>query len=152
MKLWHRGQLTWLIDVEARALVNLAYPLAWFSSERCLEVLKRAFLLSDGQTDRLLRAATYDGHRALGWADAGELVVGARADFVAVQMDSIRTAGGGATVENLVFGAAAPDVTDVVVEGRTVVVDRKHVTVPDVEVELTTAIADLMDTSVEAAR
>jgi len=40
------------------ALVNLAYPLAWFSSERCIEVLKRAFLLSDGQTDRLLRAAT----------------------------------------------------------------------------------------------
>src|ERR1700744_738087 len=30
--------------------------------------------------DRLLRAATYDGHHALGWADAGELVVGARAD------------------------------------------------------------------------
>ena len=47
-----------LIDVEARALVNLAYPLAWFSSERCLEVLKRAFLLSDSQTDRLLRATT----------------------------------------------------------------------------------------------
>ena len=47
-----------LIDVEARALVNLAYPLAWFSSERCLEVLKRAFLLSDSQSDRLIRATT----------------------------------------------------------------------------------------------
>jgi hypothetical protein len=67
-------------------------------------------------------------------------------------MDSIRTAGGGATVENIVFATAAADVTDVVVEGRAVVVDRKHVTVPDVEVELATAIADLMDTSVEAAR
>jgi hypothetical protein len=40
----------------------------------------------------------------------------------------------------------------VVVDGRAVVVDRKHVTVRDVEVELATAIADLMDTSVEAAR
>jgi formiminoglutamate deiminase len=95
--------------------------------------------------DRLLRAATYDGHHALGWADAGELTPGARADFVAVQTDSIRTAGGGATVENVVFAAAAPDVTDVVVDGRAVVSDRKHLTVPDVEAELTSAIADLMD-------
>ena len=102
--------------------------------------------------DRLLRAATYDGHHALGWTDAGELVVGARADLVAVQMDSIRTAGGGATVENVVFCAAAPDVTDVIIDGRTVVVDRNHVTVPDVEADLASAIADLMDVPVEASR
>jgi formiminoglutamate deiminase len=102
--------------------------------------------------DRLLRAATHDGHHALGWADAGELAVGARADLVAVQMDSIRTAGGGATVENVVFCAAAPDVTDVVIDGRTVVVDRKHVTVPDVEADLASAIADLMDVPMEASR
>ncbi|HKH53403.1 MAG TPA: hypothetical protein VKA77_16765, partial [Mycobacterium sp.] len=93
-----------------------------------------------------------NGHRALGWADAGELVVGARADFVAVQIDSVRTAGGGATVENAVFAAAAADVTDVVVDGRPVVVDRKHVTVPDVEVELASAIADLMNVRVEVTR
>jgi cytosine/adenosine deaminase-related metal-dependent hydrolase len=67
-------------------------------------------------------------------------------------MDSIRTAGGGATVENVVFAAAAPDVADVVVDGRAVVVGGKHVTVPDVEVELASAIADLMDASVEATR
>ena len=102
--------------------------------------------------DRLLRAATYDGHHALGWADAGELVVGARADLVAVQMDSIRTAGGGASVENVVFSAAAPDVTDVVIDGRAVVVDGKHVTVPDVEADLASTIADLMDVPVEASR
>ena len=101
---------------------------------------------------RLLRAATYDGHRALGWADAGELVAGARADFVAVRTDSIRTAGGGATVENVVFAATAADVTDVVVDGHAVVVDRKHVTVPDVEAELASAITDLMDASMEASR
>jgi hypothetical protein len=40
----------------------------------------------------------------------------------------------------------------VVVDGRAVVVDRNHVTVPDTEVELASAIADLMDVSVEAAR
>src|SRR5271166_1794775 len=47
-----------LIDVDARALVNLAYPLSWFSSERCLEVIERALLRSDSQSDRLLRATT----------------------------------------------------------------------------------------------
>ena len=47
-----------LLDVEARALINLAYPLAWFSSERCLKVLDRALLLSNSQQDPLMRATT----------------------------------------------------------------------------------------------
>jgi cytosine/adenosine deaminase-related metal-dependent hydrolase len=125
-----------------------------FEEARAVELDERLASRTRGTiaADRLLRAATHDGHRALGWADAGELVVGARADFVAVQTDSVRTAGGGATVENAVFAAAAADVTDVVVDGRAVVVDRKHVTVPDVEVELAAAVADLMDAKVEATR
>jgi formiminoglutamate deiminase len=125
-----------------------------FEEARAVELDERLASRTRGTitSDHLLRAATYDGHRALGWADAGELVVGARADFVAVQMDSVRTAGGGATVENAVFAAAAADVTDVVVDGRAVVVDRKHVTVPDVEVELASAIADLMEVRVEVPR
>jgi formiminoglutamate deiminase len=118
-----------------------------FEEARAVELNERLASRTRGTiaADRLLKAATFDGQRALGWADAGELAVGARADFVAVQTDSIRTAGGGATVENVVFAAAAPDVTDVVVDGRAVVVDRKHATVPDVEAELASAISDLMD-------
>jgi len=125
-----------------------------FEEARAVELDERLACRTRGTiaADRLLRAATYDGHRALGWADAGELAVGARADFVAVQTDSIRTAGGGATVENVVFAATAADVTEVFVDGRAVVVDRKHVIVPDVEAELTDAIAELMDASVEVAR
>ena len=60
--------------------------------------------------DRLLEAATLDGQHALGWSDAGRLRVGARADLVAVDLESIRTAGGGATAETAVFAAAAADV------------------------------------------
>jgi formiminoglutamate deiminase len=120
-----------------------------FEEARAVELGERLASRSRGTiaANRLLRAATYDGHRALGWSDAGKFVVGARADFVAVQTDSIRTAGGGATVENVVFAAAAPDVTDVVVDGRAVVVDRKHVSVPDVEAELASAIVALMETT-----
>ncbi|BBX71969.1 formimidoylglutamate deiminase [Mycolicibacterium psychrotolerans] len=75
---------------------------------------------------RLLEAATRYGHQALGWADAGRLEPGARADLVAIDLASVRTAGGGATAENVVFAASAADVTDVIVDGRTVVADRHH--------------------------
>jgi formiminoglutamate deiminase len=95
--------------------------------------------------DRLLAAATLDGQHALGWTDAGTLSVGARADLVAVDVESVRTAGGGATVENVVFAASAADVTDVVVDGRIVVADRRHRGVDDVTAELVTAITELMD-------
>lgn len=94
--------------------------------------------------DRLLRAATLDGQLALGWADAGSLRVGARADLVAVDMGSVRTAGGGATVENVVFAASAADVTDVVVDGRVVVADRRHRGIDDVGASLAASISELM--------
>ncbi len=142
------GRGLFSLGSDSHAMIDL------FEEARAVELDERLAARTRGTiaADRLLRAATYDGHRALGWADAGELVAGARADFVAVRTDSIRTAGGGATVENVVFSAAAADVTDVVVDGHAVVVDRKHVTVPDVEAELASAITDLMDASMEASR
>jgi cytosine/adenosine deaminase-related metal-dependent hydrolase len=98
---------------------------------------------------RLLRAATEDGQHALGWTDAGQLETGQRADFVAVDLNSVRTAGGQPTAETVVFAASAADVTDVVVDGRVVVADRRHVSV-DVAAELSAAITDLMDVPREA--
>ncbi|WP_263996568.1 formimidoylglutamate deiminase [Mycobacterium yunnanensis] len=95
--------------------------------------------------ERLLSAATYDGQQALGWVDAGALRVGARADLVAVDLNSVRTAGGGATVENVVFAATAADVTDVVVDGRVVVADRRHLAVGDVGGALAESISALME-------
>ncbi len=135
------GRGLFSLGSDSHAVIDL------FEEARAVELDERLASRTRGTitADRLLRAATYDGHRALGWTDAGELAVGARADFVAVQADSIRTAGGGATVENVVFAAAAADVTDVVVDGRAVVVDRKHVTVPDAEAELASTIMDLME-------
>jgi formiminoglutamate deiminase len=135
------GRGLFSLGSDSHAVIDL------FEEARAVELNERLASRTRGviAADRLLRAATHDGHHALGWSDAGEFVAGARADFVAVQMDSVRTAGSGATVENVVFAAAAPDVTDVVVDGRAVVVDRKHVTVPNVEAELTSAITDLMD-------
>jgi formiminoglutamate deiminase len=96
---------------------------------------------------RLLEAATVDGQQALGWTDAGTLSVGARADLVAVDMESIRTAGGNATVETVVFAASAADVTDVVVDGRVVVAERRHRGLESPAARLAESISQLMDTS-----
>jgi formiminoglutamate deiminase len=91
-------------------------------------------------TPQLLDAATVAGHRALGWADAGLLAVGMRADLVAVALDSRRTAGSGASAEAVVFAASASDVTDVIVDGVAVVRDRRHLHVDDVGLALRDAI------------
>jgi DNA-binding winged helix-turn-helix (wHTH) protein len=45
------------VDVEARALIDMAYPVSWASSERCLEIVDRALQLSTKQ-DASLRART----------------------------------------------------------------------------------------------
>ena len=47
-----------LIDVEVGALIDMAYPLSWISSERCLKVLERALELGARQKEPLMRART----------------------------------------------------------------------------------------------
>jgi formiminoglutamate deiminase len=60
------------------------------------------------------------GHDALGFADAGRIAVGARADLVTLDTSSLRTAGTGADEHTAVFAATGADVTRVVVDGRLV--------------------------------
>jgi len=93
----------------------------------------------------LLRAASADGHAALGWDDAGRLEAGALADFTTIALDSVRTAGPlprlGA--ETAVFAASAADVRHTVVGGRHVVRDGAHTLVPGVPSALADAIEAL---------
>ncbi|AWE50696.1 formimidoylglutamate deiminase [Streptomyces nigra] len=93
----------------------------------------------------LLRAASADGHAALGWDGAGTLEPGALADFTTIAMDSVRTAGPlprfGA--ETAVFAASAADVSHTVVAGRHVVRDGAHTLVPDVPRALADAVGAL---------
>ncbi|MFG2880082.1 formimidoylglutamate deiminase [Streptomyces sp. NPDC048337] len=93
----------------------------------------------------LLRAATADGHAALGWADAGTLAVGAPADFTTIALDSVRTAGPVPRLgaETAVFAATAADVRHTVVAGRHIVRDGAHQLVPDVPSALSESIAAL---------
>ncbi|MFI1731989.1 formimidoylglutamate deiminase [Streptomyces acidicola] len=93
----------------------------------------------------LLRAASSDGHAALGWDDAGTLEPGALADFTTVALDSVRTAGPSPRLaaETAVFAASAADVRHTVVGGRHVVRDGVHTLVPDVPSALAAAVEAL---------
>ncbi|MER6068728.1 formimidoylglutamate deiminase [Streptomyces sp. NPDC001852] len=103
---------------------------------RAMELNERLRTRTRGHwtADALLRAATADGHAALGWEEAGTLEAGALADFTTIALDSVRTAGPlprlGA--ETAVFAATAADVRHTVVGGRHVVRDGAHTLVPDV--------------------
>ncbi len=90
----------------------------------------------------LVAALTADGHRALGWPDAGRLAPGQRADLVAVRSDTVRTAG--CAPDQLVMAANAADVSTVVVDGRVVVADGRHL-LGDVGRLLAAAIDPLWD-------
>ena len=93
----------------------------------------------------LLRAASADGHTALGWDEAGALETGALADFTTLALDSVRTAGPPPRLgaETAVFAASAADVSHTVVAGRHVVRDGVHSLVPDVPRALADAVEAL---------
>jgi cytosine/adenosine deaminase-related metal-dependent hydrolase len=74
------------------------------------------------QPSELLAALT--AHDSIGWPEAGRLAVGARADLVAVRLDSVRTAG--IDPAQVLLAASAADVDTVVVDGRTVVRGGQH--------------------------
>jgi formiminoglutamate deiminase len=94
----------------------------------------------------LARAATCYGYETLGWDGGGRIAAGAPADFVAVDLESVRLAGTRAqdALDTVVFAAGAGDVTDVVIDGRRIVRDGAHVDI-DVGRELRDAIAAVSD-------
>jgi cytosine/adenosine deaminase-related metal-dependent hydrolase len=90
----------------------------------------------------LLSAATSEGHAALGWPDAGRIEAGALADLSTVGLDGVRLAGTPAelALEGLVYAAGAADVSDVMVGGRWIVREGRHLAI-DPAAELRAALA-----------
>ncbi len=114
---------------------------------RAMELNERLRTRSRGHwtAAALLRAASADGHAALGWQEAGAIEAGALADLTTIALDSVRTAGPlprlGA--ETAVFAATAADVRHTIVGGRHVVRDGAHTLVPNVPQALARAIEAL---------
>ena len=87
----------------------------------------------------LLAAGSFDGYASIGW-NGGILTAGAVADLVVIEPASVRLAGSNVDdAASLVFGASAPDITQVMVDGRWVVRDGSHVSI-DVPRALSTSI------------
>ncbi len=102
----HDAGATLTLGSDSHAVIDL------FEEMRAVEMHERLASQQRGHWSalELLAAATYDGHRSLGFADAGRIAVGQRADLVTVDLDTIRTRGTGATTETLVFAATGADV------------------------------------------
>ena len=83
-----------------------------FEEMRAVEMHERLTTQERGHWSavELLAAATYDGQASLGFADAGRIAAGRRADLVTLDLDSWRTRGTGATPETLVYAATGADV------------------------------------------
>jgi len=138
----------------ARRLLDAGSPLSLGTDQhavidlleeaRALEMHERLRSLQRGRFHpaELLSAATR--HDSLGWADAGRLEVGARADLVAVRLDSARTAG--TAPAQILMSATAADIDTVIVDGRSVVVAGQH-RLGDVGTLLQKAIEPLWDQS-----
>jgi cytosine/adenosine deaminase-related metal-dependent hydrolase len=136
----------------ARALRDAGCPLALggdqhgvsdpFAEMRALEMHER---LVTGERGRFTPEALLDAstaHAAIGWPGAGRLSPGARADLVAVRLDTPRTAG--SDPAQVVLVATGADVDTVVVDGQVVAAGGHHV-LGDVGALLQAAIAPLWE-------
>ena len=123
---------------DSQAVIDL------FEEARALELDERLASGERGRHDAagLLRAVTVDGHRALGWPQAGRIAAGAPADLVTIGLDGVRLAGVAdeAALEGAVFCAGAADVRRVICGGREIVRDGAH-RMLDVAAELRDSIA-----------
>jgi formiminoglutamate deiminase len=129
-----------LLDVGARlSLGSDQHAVTDLLAEaRALEMDER---LASGERGRFRPAdllAALTRHDSLGWDGAGALEAGARADLVAIRLDTVRTAG--CDPAQVLLAASAPDVDTVFVDGRVVVRDGQHV-LGDVGAQLRGAIA-----------
>jgi cytosine/adenosine deaminase-related metal-dependent hydrolase len=132
----HEAGCPLTLGSDSHAVIDL------FEEARAVELHERLTTHERGHwpAHSLLTAASGAGQRSLGFDDAGAIAVGARADLVALDVGSVRTAGTGSGVETAVFTATGADVTDVVSGGVHIVEDCEHVAFPRVGRDLERSI------------
>ncbi|HEX3811919.1 MAG TPA: formimidoylglutamate deiminase [Mycobacteriales bacterium] len=112
-----------------------------FEEARALENDER---LAGGRRGNFSAAELLDtaaGHASLGWLDGGRIASGAPADLVTVDLQSPRLAGIDDPLAAVLFAGSAADVRQVIVGGRPIVRDGRHLLVDDVAGALRTAVA-----------
>jgi formiminoglutamate deiminase len=144
------------VGSDSQAVIDL------FEEARRIEMYERLASRERGhfRAETLGTAMTWDGHASLGWPDAGEIAPGSLADLVTVTLDSPRLAGArlpgsrgsqqGAgeldlgLLEAVIFAASPADVRHVVIGGRDVVADGRHLLVDDVPAALSDAVGAVL--------
>jgi formiminoglutamate deiminase len=118
----------------ARALADAGVRLSLGSDQNAVvDLIGEARALESGERlaarqrgrfrpGELLAAAT--AHGSLGWADAGAIAPGMRADLVCIRLDTVRTAG--VDPAQILFAATAADIDSVWVDGAPVVSGGTH--------------------------
>jgi formiminoglutamate deiminase len=113
---------------------------------RAIELNERLASGSRGGLDgpTLLQSGTASGYQSLGWPAGGRIAEGALADLVCLSLTGVRLAGCSAEdlIDAAVFAAAPGDVRHVIVGGRFVVRDGRHVSL-DVAGQLDSAVGAL---------
>lgn len=126
------------VGSDSHAVIDL------FEEARAIELDERLVGLERGvhRAEYLLEAATVNGHRSLGWHDAGRIAEGYRADLVTLRLDTVRMAGVSPDTmpAMAVYAGSACDVWHVVSDGRVVVDEGRHCSL-NVAAALDTAIA-----------
>jgi formiminoglutamate deiminase len=116
-----------------------------FEEARAVELDERLRTRERGHwtAGELLAAATCNGHYGLGWPEAGRIEPGSYADLVTLGLDSVRLAGTAPAyaAAAAVFAATSADVRHVVVSGKQIVRDGRHLLLPDVSGALSAAVA-----------
>ncbi len=129
------------VGSDSHAVIDL------FEEARAVELDERLRSLERGvhPPAELMAMPTAHGYGSLGWPDGGVLAAGGLADFTTIGLDSVRLAGTDASsaLAAAVFAASAADVRSVVVAGRQIVRDGRHVTI-DVPAALVASIDRLV--------
>jgi formiminoglutamate deiminase len=122
------------LGTDSNAIVDM------FEEARAVEMHERLVSEERGRftASELMDAMTR--HDSLGWADAGRIEVGARADLVTVGLGTPRTAG--IDPSGVVYAATGADITDVIADGRRIVAGGRHLRI-DAGAELRAAIEGL---------
>ena len=132
---------TLCVGSDSHAVIDL------FEEARAIEQNERLItgVRGNHSPTSLLEAATGNGATSLGWERHG-IAVGSSADFIALDLDSVRLASFVAknAAAHIVYSASPADVRDVWVGGRQIVKDFAHVTISDVPAALRAAIASVV--------
>jgi formiminoglutamate deiminase len=95
-----------------------------FEEARGLELNERLASLERGRFSQTELLSAMTAHDTIGWADAGRIEVGLRADMVCVRFDTIRTAG--SDPSQMIMVASSADIDTVIVDGAVVVSAGHH--------------------------